>query len=99
MVTMRRQMNESENRRRSAWTCVFSALIALVLVTTLGTSTASATIVSDLDQPNSGLTSFLGPYATVDITLSGGGTIANFTVTGLSNYLLGDGGTDRKSVV
>jgi PEP-CTERM motif len=72
---------------------IFSLLSAAVLVLALG-SMAKADTILTLSVPNSGVTG-TGPYATVDISLSG--DTATVTFTSLTNggyiYLMGDGGT------
>ncbi len=60
-------------------------LMAGFFLLTLGTSPALADITSfDLGVPNSGLSGFPPPYATVDVTRTDA-THATITFTGLSN--------------
>jgi len=79
---------------------LFLALgLELAFQLAVGASVASATSVSLLDQANTALEPFDGPYGNVDIVLDATKKIATFTVSGLidpSNtyqYLLGDGNT------
>jgi len=66
-------------------------LVAATLLTFVLCSSAQANLIFNLTVANPNLASQgPGPYAQVDI--SGGGTSYSVTVTGLNNFVLGDGG-------
>jgi PEP-CTERM motif len=75
---------------------VVASVATMLFLLTIGVTRAQATTITfDLTTPNSAMSGFLGPYATVSITASGGN--ATFVVTALSrdgyDYRLGDGGS------
>jgi PEP-CTERM motif len=73
-------------------------LLAVALTMTLGVSSASADSISyDLGVPNSGISSFPGPYGTVTVTTAGNSNTATITLTantiGSNFYMFGGQGT------
>src|SRR5690349_24761808 len=81
-------------QRRSLFS-TFAIAAALVLI--LGASGVRADVISfDLANPNTALSAYTGPYATVSINRTSG-TVATVTITSLSagghQFLIGDGQT------
>ncbi len=72
------------------------ALCAVACLLILGAPRASADTIYRIDNPNSGLSGYTGPYASVDVHLTDS-THATITYTSLTNsgniYLMGDGGS------
>jgi hypothetical protein len=72
-------------------------LAAAGIASVVAATPAIADLILTINNPNSGLSGFTGPYATVDIAVAPSGTSATVTFTSLDSggylYRMGDGGT------
>lgn len=75
---------------------LFAVLAMLAVLVALAPGQANAGTIYTLNQPNSGVSAYAGPYGTVDVTRIDA-THATVVLTALSNapnyFLFGDGGT------
>lgn len=84
--------------KRQSLMLAATAMVALLLLLTLGAPLASAdTFTSTINTGNSGLSGYPGPYGTVAIDLTSS-TTATVTFTTNSPYLMGDGGSAALNV-
>lgn len=68
--------------------------LSLAALSAMALTSAASALSFNLSVPNSGISAYTGPYATVNLSLNGAKDVATITFTGLSsgNYSFGFGG-------